>query len=813
MTPRKPVSRPRRALALRVAIAYAAAGALWIAYSDWILAGLIADPAQLTEFQSYKGWLFIALTAFLLYLLLRMPAPGADDVMPPERGTPGRAWPLRWQLLVLSLVVAAPLVSLMGYNLYRSFEQDKHAAGTAALHLARITAANTEVFLDDARRILETLAQRPAVLALDRKTCDPLLTDILRLHPRFRNALTVDRNGELVCSAVALPPGAPTRADPNIVFNLLRESMQFTIGTPAIGFIAQRWVVPLVYPLRDARGEFIGTVALPVDLVNYPVLPATVSLPEGAVLAISSYSGMVIARTPDAENFVGKSTLNSPIRVAALAAKTGQIEEAGLDGIRRIYGFTAIPGTDWYALAGLPAKAVYADSRAAFVRSVLLTLAILLLVAVGAFAIARRIDRPLRRIAGVADAIAAGDRAARAPLAGSRETVALAAQFNAMLETLDASERQFRETLKNVQLIAVALDAQGQVTYCNDFLLKLSGWQREEVLGRDWFETFLPDPAPVRAMFEQSIRDGNLPLHYENAIVTRQGARRLIRWNNTILRDPANRIIGTVSLGEDITEHRRAEEQVRELLAKEQRAGAVLLNLLEDQKQSAAALQESVAHLHKLTRRLLEVEESERRKINRELHDRIGQNLSALNLILGMIGSQLPAGALQELGARFDDARKLLEVTSQQVRDVMADLRPAALDEYGLFAALRTYAEPWARRIGVPVTVDGEDLAPRPPPATEIALFRIAQEALANTAKHARAHHVNVTLAATPSRASLTVTDDGVGFNPEKITGSPLHWGMATMRERAEAIGATLRVESAPGKGTRVVVEAPRQEA
>ncbi len=479
-------------------------------------------------------------------------------------GATGRPWRLSAQLFGLSLVIAAPLVALVGYNLYGHAEHDRQQAAEAALHLAHTSAQNTEEFLADARRLLETLAQRPAVLALDRGACDALLGDIPKFNPRFRNTLTVDRDGTLVCSGVALSPATLDRPNPAYWFNRVRDSRQFTIGTPARGFITQRWVVTLAYPLRNARGEFIGAVGLSVDLVDYPVLPTIAGLPPETVVAIASYAGTVIARSRDAQDFVGRSLRDTPVHAAALAAKTGQIESTGMDGVRRVFGFAAVPGSDWFTVVGIPAADVYAESYAIAVRSVLLALAVLLLVTWLAYASARRIAQPLRRIATVANAVAAGDNAARAPLAGSRETVALATRFNAMLDALDASERQYRETLDNVQLIAVALDAHGNVTYCNDFLLTLGGWAREELLGRNWFETVVPDPAPVRATFEQAMRDGSLPLHYENEIVTRQGERHLIHWNNTLLRDPAGRIIGAVSLGVDITESRRAESAQQE---------------------------------------------------------------------------------------------------------------------------------------------------------------------------------------------------------------------------------------------------------
>lgn len=218
-----------------------------------------------------------------------------------------------------------------------------------------------------------------------------------------------------------------------------------------------------------------------------------------------------------------------------------------------------------------------------------------------------------------------------------------------------------------------------------------------------------------------------------------------------------------------------------------------------------------VLRLHELSRRLLAVEETERRNINHELHDRVGQNLSTLNLNLNLTRSQLSQSTLSALEGSIEDAQKLLESTIAQVRNVMAELHPPALDDFGLLAALRTYSESFSARVGTPISVFGEDFAPRLSPEVEISFFRIAQEALANAAKHAHAKFIGVTLTNTPERVTLTIADDGAGFD----TGRPsaTSWGLTIMRERAGAVGITVRIESAAGRGTRVVANAMRKTA
>jgi signal transduction histidine kinase len=243
-----------------------------------------------------------------------------------------------------------------------------------------------------------------------------------------------------------------------------------------------------------------------------------------------------------------------------------------------------------------------------------------------------------------------------------------------------------------------------------------------------------------------------------------------------------------------------------------------LLQGLADQAAQAlvnARLFDEVEQQHELLRtlaaRLVETEEAERRRLARELHDRVGQSLTALSINLNIIRSQLPADSAQA-AARLNDSLRLVEETVEHTRDVMADLRPPVLDDYGLLAALRWYAGQCSDALVVAVQVEGQELSPRLPPAVETALFRIAQEALNNVTRHAHATQANVRLEAVADTARLTIADDGVGFDPaaRRPPGEPPLWGLINMRERAEAVGGRLRVESAPGQGTHVVVKVPR---
>jgi PAS domain S-box-containing protein len=225
-------------------------------------------------------------------------------------------------------------------------------------------------------------------------------------------------------------------------------------------------------------------------------------------------------------------------------------------------------------------------------------------------------------------------------------------------------------------------------------------------------------------------------------------------------------------------------------------------------KNAEAATEQYARRLQATSRRLLTVQEAERRALARELHDAVGQELTALSLNLTIIDGALPDVTAPKIHERLEDSQELLEETTRHLRNIMMELRPPGLDELGLLAALREHVRQMARRSELAASVTGVEPQPRLTPTEEIALFRIAQEALNNIVKHAHASEVTVTLQQSDHCVVLSVVDDGLGFDTaaKPVLGG-YGMGTTTMRERAEAIGATLQLQSAPGEGTRVTVE------
>ena len=225
-------------------------------------------------------------------------------------------------------------------------------------------------------------------------------------------------------------------------------------------------------------------------------------------------------------------------------------------------------------------------------------------------------------------------------------------------------------------------------------------------------------------------------------------------------------------------------------------------------KDAEAATEQYARRLQATSHRLLTVQEAERRTLARELHDAVGQELTALSLNLTIIDDALPEETQKKIHERLEDSQELLEKTTSHLRNIMVELRPPGLDELGLLAALKEHVGQVARRSEVAVSITGTEPQPRLAPTDEIALFRIVQEALNNIIKHARASESRVSLRQNAQSVELTISDNGIGFDTARkpIMGG-YGMGTTTMRERAEAIGAKLQLHSAPGEGTRVTVE------
>ena len=253
-----------------------------------------------------------------------------------------------------------------------------------------------------------------------------------------------------------------------------------------------------------------------------------------------------------------------------------------------------------------------------------------------------------------------------------------------------------------------------------------------------------------------------------------------------------------------------ARERLREEVDRRKAAQAALV----ESERSLAALGEESRRmeerLRRLSHRLLNAQEAERIRISRDLHDAIGQTLAGINVGLATLQHEAAMDSRQ-LAENIAQTQQLVERSMKTVHEFAQELRPTVLDDLGLIPALRSHAQAFAARTGLRMRFAAAPEAAQIDPDRRIALFRVAQEALANVARHAQAREVSVTLRRLRAAVRLEVEDDGKAFDVELVGRSTKnqHLGLLGMQERMDMVGGTFAVESAAGVGTTIRADVP----
>jgi PAS domain S-box-containing protein len=208
--------------------------------------------------------------------------------------------------------------------------------------------------------------------------------------------------------------------------------------------------------------------------------------------------------------------------------------------------------------------------------------------------------------------------------------------------------------------------------------------------------------------------------------------------------------------------------------------------------------------------RIISIQEEERQRIARDLHDNIGQQVTALRLKLETL--EVVLGSNPEARARLAEAESLGQTLDRALDFIATELRPAVLD-LGFIKALEQFTAQWSRNFGIAVRLNVRPIANvRMPPDTEAHLYRVTQEALHNVYKHARAHAVTITLEGRASRLRLTIEDDGIGAAADAVS-TRRGFGLVNMRERVQLLGGTIEFQRGPSGGMKVVAEVPNVPA
>ena len=389
---------------------------------------------------------------------------------------------------------------------------------------------------------------------------------------------------------------------------------------------------------------------------------------------------------------------------------------------------------------------------------------------------------------------------------------------------LSAAGERLQDIIDSIFGFVALFTPDGTLVHINHRPMDMNDVLPADVLGRPFWETFWwAHSAEARAQVRDALRRAALgeTLRFDAEVRDCRDQPVAMDLQVTPLYDGDGQLTHLLGFGVDISERKRVQAQLQDLNEKlEQRvrersaellfANRALHGEIEERKLAESAALDLAARLKDLTHRFVDVQETVKRRLAREIHDRLSSNLSAIGFNLGLIIKHLPPETADQLSGRLADTLELVQDSLISAREISGDLRPAVLDYGGLLPALQEYAQQFQRRTGMRVDVVESLAAPRLAPEQEIGLFRIVQEALTNCAKHSSGHRVAVNFSGDSRHYTLSIADDGIGFNidslwqREKTPGM----GLLSMRERAEAIGASFHVDSLPGAGTRITVDA-----
>ena len=367
--------------------------------------------------------------------------------------------------------------------------------------------------------------------------------------------------------------------------------------------------------------------------------------------------------------------------------------------------------------------------------------------------------------------LADAEETLRAIRGGEVDSVMVGGKEDSQVFTLDGAERAYRFLIEAMNEGALTLTTGKLILYANQGFARMVHCPLEQVTGSS-FQRFLSaaDGATLGSLMKKAAHSGT-KIHM--LLLAGDGSQLPVQISIRPLAKEGGHPVTIGMVVTDLTESRRTEELLRAL-----------------------------------THRVVQVQEAERGRVALELHDHITQLLCAVLVRSQTLADQLSArdGTAKREAIKL---RELLGQTALEVERISRNLRPSILDELGLVAVLRATSAEFSERTGVPVTLACVGGSARLPADTELGLFRILQEALANVEQHAHAHHVTVTLTRNAAAVQLVIPDDGIGFDPGQLPArrnGKGRLGLLSMRERATYVGGTLTVISVRRTGTKIAV-------
>lgn len=377
---------------------------------------------------------------------------------------------------------------------------------------------------------------------------------------------------------------------------------------------------------------------------------------------------------------------------------------------------------------------------------------------------------------------------------------------------IDISEQKRAEEMRSrlasiVESSADAIysyDLEGHILTWNKSAEKLYGYKKKEIIGQHITKLIPPEKASEPEEIIAAIKKGESFVSFETSRTEKNGMIFDSIMTASPVVDARGKLTAVSVILRDITEQKKTGESLRKTAEK---LAETNLDLMIENKERQRMEKERVLLMEKL----VTTQEDERRRISRDLHDHVGQQLTALRLNLRLLASSPDQ---KNLINKIREAEQMAREIDADLHFLARELRPAMLDDLGLSDALVNYVEQWSERFDIKVkihtyTFRDIELSPE----VETNLYRIAQEILNNIVKHSKAHQVSVLFGRSNGEALLIIEDNGIGFDPDKKALQKSGLGLIGIRERATLVGGNIEIESASGRGTTVYVRVPLERS
>ena len=659
---------------------------------------------------------------------------------------------LRKGILLSGAAAGALLAALVGYDLWRERGAAIKAEGARTRNLALTLSEHARLSFErvnlNVSGAAAAVSEAGGVRAADASYLRLILQERLPLDGLVRAFTVLDAGGALVATTL---DGADRGA--NLAgTEFFRAGREDSGAAPRIARTAKspftaRWMVPVVQRLAAPDGTFGGVLLAEVEPRHFQAFYGSIDTGRNGFATVFHRGGWILARAPFDEAVLARDWSGAPMfREHLSRSDSGTVRQVvAATGVESLYSYRALKEPPIATAVGISLDDALAGWRERALRDGLALVAVLGLTAALTWLLLRQ--------------VALRDAAAREVAAGR-------AKFENLVGIATDSFWELDAELRFSHVSAGIAGRSGFANYRTVFLGK-----------RRWELPFVDLADPKWDAHRRALEAREPFRDFATGLANDSGETRWFLISGDPVFDDGGRFAGYRGVSQDITERKRAD----------------------------AALRESAARLEALSRRLLVAHEEERQSLARELHDDLGQALTAARIHIQSAERYATDGSV--LRERLTDSRAVLDHALDRVRAISRGLRPPQLDDLGLAIALRAHVERSYPGDSPRVALEAEEPLPALPEAVPIACFRIAQEAIHNAVRHGGASLVQVALVTVGGELRVSIDDDGHGFDVEAARASARAGnsiGLSGMEERAQLAGGRFVLRSAPGHGTHV---------